>query len=195
MVFVHLCRASARLQMINITSSSSSSTSSSSSPSSSILLSRNNNNKNNTNNRRRGTRGDRNMTMKVSASIDASIALAVAQQNLALALVLGSECLYNQQKMATDFVGYPSIKNIIPGVGGLVGAFVVISSDNAVGTPAGLVLGCLACLYIMKVEVDRLVATPSTELDWPGPKVFPGGLALFACLQFITNAQGFLREI
>ena len=62
-------------------------------------------------------------------------------------------------------------------------------------TAIGLAVGALACLYVIKIEFDRLNETKDDPLDWPGPKVFPGGLLVFGLLQFLTNAQGFVREM
>jgi hypothetical protein len=128
-------------------------------------------------------------------AIDPQIALAVAQQNLSLALVLGAEGVLNSQRMAPDFVGRPNLPALAPGLGGCAAAFALINSDNDVFTPVGLGVGALACLYVIKIEFDRFNETKDDPLDWPGPKVFPGGLMLFGLLQFITNAQGFMREI
>jgi hypothetical protein len=140
------------------------------------------------------TRNERASTMRTRA-IDPQIALAVAQQNLSLALVLGAEGVLNSQRMAPDFVGRPNLPALAPGLGGCAAAFALINSDNDVFTPVGLGVGALACLYVIKIEFDRFNETKDDPLDWPGPKVFPGGLMLFGLLQFITNAQGFMREI
>ena len=128
-------------------------------------------------------------------AIDPAVALAVAQQNLSLALVLGAEGVLNSQRMAPDFVGRPNLPALAPALGGCVAAFVLINFDNQIATPVGLGVGALACAYTIKIEFDRFNETKDDPLDWPGPKVFPGGLLLFGVLQLITNAQGFMREI
>lgn len=142
----------------------------------------------------RGGRASSSSSMRTKA-IDPQVALAVAQQNLSLALVLGAEGVLNSQRMPSDFIGRPDLPKLAPGIAGCATAFALINSDNDVVTPIGLAVGALACLYVIKIEFDRLNETKDDPLDWPGPKVFPGGLMLFGLLQFITNAQGFMREI
>ena len=56
-------------------------------------------------------------------AIDPAVALAVAQQNLSLALVLGAEGVLNSQRMAPDFVGRPNLPALAPALGGCVAAF------------------------------------------------------------------------
>ncbi len=128
-------------------------------------------------------------------AIDPQVALAVAQQNLSLALVLGAEGVLNSQRMPSDFIGRPDLPKLAPGIAGCATAFALINSDNDVVTPIGLAVGAVACLYVIKIEFDRLNETKDDPLDWPGPKVFPGGLLVFGLLQFLTNAQGFVREM
>ena len=140
------------------------------------------------------TRNERASTMRTRA-IDPQIALAVAQQNLSLALVLGAEGVLNSQRMPSEFIGRPDLPKLAPGIAGCAAAFALINSDNDVVTPIGLAIGALACLYVIKIEFDRLNETKDDPLDWPGPKVFPGGLLVFGLLQFLTNAQGFVREM
>ena len=50
-------------------------------------------------------------------AIDPAVALAVAQQNLSLALVLGAEGVLDLQRMAPDFVGRPEFTGVGAGVG------------------------------------------------------------------------------
>ena len=142
----------------------------------------------------RGGRASSSSSMRTKA-IDPQVALAVAQQNLSLALVLGAEGVLNSQRMPSDFIGRPDLPKLAPGIAGCATAFALINSDNDVVTPIGLAVGALACLYVIKIEFDRLNETKDDPLDWPGPKVFPGGLLVFGLLQFLTNAQGFVREM
>ena len=114
-------------------------------------------------------------------AVDPSVALAVAQQNLMLGMVLGGEGVFNKQQM----------RPIFPALGAFLLAFVLINSDNDVATPIGLFVGMGACAYTMKIEAERFGNTPSDETDWPGPKVFPSLLAVLATVQLITNFQGF----
>ena len=142
----------------------------------------------------RGGRASSSSSMRTKA-IDPQVALAVAQQNLCLALVLGAEGVLNSQRMPSDFIGRPDLPKLAPGIAGCATAFALINSDNDVVTPIGLAVGAVACLYVIKIEFDRLNETKDDPLDWPGPKVFPGGLLVFGLLQFLTNAQGFVREM
>ena len=142
----------------------------------------------------RGGRASSSSSMRTKA-IDPQVALAVAQQNLSLALVLGAEGVLNSQRMPSDFIGRPDLPKLAPGIAGCATAFALINSDNDVVTPIGLAVGAVACLYVIKIEFDRLNETKDDPLDWPGPKVFPGGLLVFGLLQFLTNAQGFVREM
>lgn len=142
----------------------------------------------------RGGRASSSSSMRTRA-IDPQVALAVAQQNLSLALVLGAEGVLNSQRMPSDFIGRPDLPKLAPGIAGCATAFALINSDNDVVTPIGLAVGAVACLYVIKIEFDRFNETKDDPLDWPGPKVFPGGLMVFGLLQFLTNAQGFVREM
>jgi hypothetical protein len=143
----------------------------------------------------RGGRASSSSSSMRTKAIDPQVALAVAQQNLSLALVLGAEGVLNSQRMPSDFIGRPDLPKLAPGIAGCAAAFALINSDNDVVTPIGLAIGALACLYVIKIEFDRLNETKDDPLDWPGPKVFPGGLLVFGLLQFLTNAQGFVREM
>ena len=143
----------------------------------------------------RGGRASSSSSSMRTKAIDPQVALAVAQQNLSLALVLGAEGVLNSQRMPSDFIGRPDLPKLAPGIAGCAAAFALINSDNDVVTPIGLAVGAVACLYVIKIEFDRLNETKDDPLDWPGPKVFPGGLLVFGLLQFLTNAQGFVREM
>ena len=143
----------------------------------------------------RGGRASSSSSSMRTKAIDPQVALAVAQQNLSLALVLGAEGVLNSQRMPSDFIGRPDLPKLAPGIAGCATAFALINSDNDVVTPIGLAVGAVACLYVIKIEFDRLNETKDDPLDWPGPKVFPGGLLVFGLLQFLTNAQGFVREM
>ena len=127
------------------------------------------------------------------AAVDASVAYAVAQQDLFFAAVVAGECLYQQGNLPADFKGRPSLTDLPVPCGMLVGSFALIQTDQPLISPAGLLLGAAACAAAGKYFLDRYDAIDDDGMDWPGPRIFPGTGLLFSLFVLLADLEALPR--
>ena len=121
------------------------------------------------------------------AAVDATVAYAVAQQNLVFAALVAAECVYQQGNLPADYEGRPELPKIALPCGLFAGAFALIQTDQTVLSPGGLALGAVACFFSGKYFLDRYDAIVPDGMDWPGPRVFPGTGIIFSLFVFLAN--------
>eukprot|EP00227_Mantoniella_beaufortii_P019630 CAMPEP_0197589268 /NCGR_PEP_ID=MMETSP1326-20131121/10273_1 /TAXON_ID=1155430 /ORGANISM="Genus nov. species nov., Strain RCC2288" /LENGTH=187 /DNA_ID=CAMNT_0043154185 /DNA_START=13 /DNA_END=576 /DNA_ORIENTATION=- len=131
--------------------------------------------------------------VKTSAMVDASIAYAVAQQDLFFAVLVGAECAYQLGSLPSDYPGRPSLPNIVLPCGLLVGSFALIQTDQDIITQGGLVLGAVACVIAAKVFLDRFDAIKDDGMDWPGPRIYPGSGMILSLFAMLANVEALPR--
>jgi hypothetical protein len=136
----------------------------------------------------------RSTTVRTGA-VDASIAYAVAQQDVALALCVAAEAANAMENAREGTPGRPSGGFVGGACGALVASFALIQTDNELTTPAGLALACLTTLALGKQYVDRFDATPRNALEWPGPRVFPALGVAFSLFAFLANVEALPRVL
>ena len=136
---------------------------------------------------------ERRTTVTTRAAVEVSVAYAVAQQDLFFAATIAGECLYQQGNLPADYKGRPEFQGIALPCGLLVGSFLAIQTDNAIVSPAGLLLGAAACGLAGKMFLDRFDAIEDDGMDWPGPRVFPGTGILFSLFVFLANVEALPR--
>jgi len=80
-------------------------------------------------------------------------------------------------------------------VGGAVAAVVsgVLVSGGGAGAGAGLALGAASSLALFAQYVKRALDVPGDRLAWPGPKAWPGSMALVSFLAVAVFAQALAR--
>ena len=139
-------------------------------------------------------RRQRSTTVRTGA-VDASIAYAVAQQDVALALCVAVEAANAMENASEGTPGRPSGGFVGGACGALVASFALIQTDNELTTPAGLALACLTTLALGKQYVDRFDATPRNALEWPGPRVFPALGVAFSLFAFLANVEALPRVL
>eukprot|EP01026_Neomeris_dumetosa_P035955 TRINITY_DN2892_c0_g1_i5.p2 TRINITY_DN2892_c0_g1~~TRINITY_DN2892_c0_g1_i5.p2 ORF type:complete len:159 (-),score=19.60 TRINITY_DN2892_c0_g1_i5:279-755(-) len=104
--------------------------------------------------------------------------LAVSQQAAAYAAVIAGEGFFNRQQMKESEAGRPSIVAI-----GAPGAVILVTllllQIESTQTPA-CILGLAASVAMLAVYIRRLGVTKGSPEDWPGPKVWPGTMALIS---------------
>ena len=127
------------------------------------------------------------------AAVDATVAYAVAQQNLVFAALVAAECVYQQGNLPEDYKGRPSLPKIALPCGLFAGAFALIQTDQTVLSPGGLILGAVACGISGKYFLDRYDAIVPDGMDWPGPRVYPGTGILFSLFVFLANVEALPR--
>ena len=127
------------------------------------------------------------------AAVDASVAYAVAQQDLFFAALVAVEAVYQQGNLPTDFKGRPELPNIAVPCGLLVGSFALIQSDAAIVSPAGLILGAIGCAASGKYFLERYDAIDDDGMDWPGPRIFPGTGLLFSLFVLLVDLEALPR--
>ena len=136
----------------------------------------------------------RSTTVRTSA-VDASIAYAVAQQDVALALCVAVEAANAMENAREGTPGRPSGGFVGGACGALVASFALIQTDNELTTPAGLALACLTTLALGKQYVERFDATPRNALEWPGPRLFPALGVAFSLFAFLANVEALPRVL
>ena len=127
------------------------------------------------------------------AAVDATVAYAVAQQNLVFAALVAAECAYQQGNLPADYEGRPELPKIALPCGLFAGAFALIQTDQTVLSPGGLALGAVACFFSGKYFLDRYDAIVPDGMDWPGPRVFPGTGIIFSLFVFLANVEALPR--
>ena len=127
------------------------------------------------------------------AAVDATVAYAVAQQNLVFAALVAAECVYQQGNLPADYEGRPELPKIALPCGLFAGAFALIQTDQTVLSPGGLALGAVACFFSGKYFLDRYDAIVPDGMDWPGPRVFPGTGIIFSLFVFLANVEALPR--
>jgi hypothetical protein len=127
------------------------------------------------------------------AAVDATVAYAVAQQNLVFAALVAAECVYQQGNLPADYKGRPELPKIALPCGLFAGAFALIQTDQTVLSPGGLALGAVACFFSGKYFLDRYDAIVPDGMDWPGPRVFPGTGIIFSLFVFLANVEALPR--
>ena len=138
---------------------------------------------------RRAPLAGRASVVTTRAAVDASVAYAVAQQDLFFAAVVAGECLYQQGNLPADFKGRPSLTDLPVPCGMLVGSFALIQTDQPLLSPAGLLLGAAACAAAGKYFLDRYDAIDDDGMDWPGPRIFPGTGLLFSLFVLLADLE------
>ena len=125
----------------------------------------------------------------VTRVVDTQVAYAVAQQNVGFALCVALDALSSQESIPSGTPGRPNLAFVLPACGALVGSFALIQSDGDATTPAGLALGTLTCLALLKQYVDRFDQTPRNEREWPGPRLMPTIGILFSIFALLANVE------
>jgi len=131
----------------------------------------------------------------VARAVDANVAYAVAQQDVALALCVMGEALNARENVAEGTPGRPNLAFVGPASGALCGAFALIQSDNELASPAGLVLGAVATLALGYGYAKRFDETPRNPLEWPGPRLMPTLGVIFSLFAFLANVEALPRVL
>jgi len=130
-----------------------------------------------------------------TAAVDSSVAIAIAQQQFGLAIVLGGEGAFSYFDNEEGTKGRPEVASIGPLIGGAILTGILINTGVEFVTPAALVAGLGLDAYAGYVCYQRFVATEMDPLDWPGAKVWPG-VSLLACfLVFSAMGQGLVSLV
>ena len=141
-----------------------------------------------------GARGrGRHAPVVTRAAVDATVAYAVAQQNLVFAALVACECLYQGSNLPDDYKGKPSLPQVALPCGLFAAAFALIQTDQTVLTPGGLCVGAVACFFSGKYFLDRYDAIVPDGMDWPGPRVYPGTGLIFSLFVFLANVEALPR--
>ena len=107
------------------------------------------------------------------AAVDASVAYAVAQQDLFFAALVAVEAVYQQGNLPADFKGRPELPNIAVPCGLLVGSFALIQSDAAIVSQLDSYWA--PSVAPRRGSISLRGTTPSTTTAWTGrDRIFPG---------------------
>lgn len=112
------------------------------------------------------------------------VSLAIAQQQVGLAIIAGAECLYVNSIVPEGTNGRAELIPTLPIAGALLAANLVL------GAPASFAISIPVDLFLGFIAVQRFIKTEGTDLEWPGPKVWPFTTALAAFLVLLATAQG-----
>ncbi|KAK3244992.1 hypothetical protein CYMTET_45418 [Cymbomonas tetramitiformis] len=112
------------------------------------------------------------------------VSLAIAQQQVGLAIIAGAECLYVNSTVPEGTNGRAQLIPTLPVAGALLAANLVL------GAPASFAISLPADLFLGYIAVQRFNKTDGTDLEWPGPKVWPFTTSLAAFLVLLATAQG-----
>jgi len=129
----------------------------------------------------------------VARVVDASVAYAVAQQNVGFAACVALDALASQESIKPGTPGRPNLAFVLPACASLVGSFALIQSDGDALTPVGLALGTATSLALLKQYVDRFDQTPRNALEWPGPRLMPTIGILFSIFALTANVEALPR--
>jgi len=128
-------------------------------------------------------------------AVDASVAYAVAQQDVALAVCVLGEALVARENAREGTPGRPELTFVGPACGALVAAFALCQTDNDVTTPAGLILAAVACGALGVQYAKRFDETPRAPLEWPGPRLYPTLGVMFSLFAFLANVEALPRVL
>ena len=126
-------------------------------------------------------------------AVDAAVALAVAQQDVAFAACALGEALVTRENTATGTPGRQNLMVVGPACGTLVGAFALIQSDDGTATPAGLAIAAAASGALLVQYAKRFDDTPRAPLEWPGPRLYPTLGVMFSLFALLANAEALPR--
>ena len=90
--------------------------------------------------------------------------------------------------LAEGTPGRPTLPATVGGAAAAVVSGLLVSEGGAVAG-AGLALGAAASLALFAQYVKRALDVPGDRLAWPGPKAWPGSMALVSFLAVAVFAQ------
>lgn len=122
------------------------------------------------------------------AQIDPAAALAVTQQAVAYGVFIAGEGYLTRGNLAEGTPGRPGVAATAGGAVAAVAAAILVNAGGP-AAGAGLALGAAASLASGATYVKRALDVPGDRLAWPGPKAWPGAMALVSFLAVSVFAQ------
>eukprot|EP00877_Chromochloris_zofingiensis_P001398 jgi/Chrzof1/11259/Cz05g29220.t1 len=139
----------------------------------------------------------RQRTLPVTAALNPEVVGAVTQQATAFAVVLLAEGAYARSYLPESDKGRPQIPALAAGAGATLAAAALVSAgvDSSILGAVGLVAGLVAASAMLFYNVRRFLDLEYEDADWPGPKAWPGGMALISFFAVSIFFQALLADM
>mmetsp|Transcript_21412 Transcript_21412/g.36521 ORF Transcript_21412/g.36521 Transcript_21412/m.36521 type:complete len:170 (-) Transcript_21412:697-1206(-) len=129
-------------------------------------------------------------SVATKAYVEASVGYAITQQAVAYAAVLGIDVFIERNSQVA-----PDIKIVGLGIIGTVAAVYLLNSGDESQADAAMIVGLVTTLVMTGYHAKRTVDANDEQVDWPGPKILPGTIAVISFFALNAFIQGIKAEI
>eukprot|EP00884_Botryococcus_braunii_P002361 jgi/Botrbrau1/12125/Bobra.0186s0042.1 len=130
-------------------------------------------------------------TVTVMSELDPSTMFAIIQQGAAYVTVVLAEGFFTRTQLSESAKGRPNLLILLSCTAGLATALGLLSFGA--NDRAALGLGSAMSLVLLLLYIRRAIDVVGNPQDWPGPKVWPAGMALASFFAVQIFAQGLFK--